>query len=242
MEGLLLLLAILLVAMLYSSVGHGGASGYLAVLAIAGLAVHMVRPSALMLNVCVSLVAFIQFARAGHFRWKLFWPFALGSIPAAWIGAGMEPDPVLYKRLLALCLLFAVFRLLGFVERGEGANRDPHLAGAILAGLAIGFFSGIVGIGGGIILSPLLLLLRWSTAHEAAAVSALFILVNSMSGLGGLSDHSSLVSPTIMGWVAAAVTGGLIGSWLGARRYTGLRLRRVLGCVLLFASVKLFIA
>jgi uncharacterized protein len=242
MEPFLIPALLFLVAALYSSVGHGGASGYLAVLAVMNIPPYQMRPSALLLNLCVSAIAFQRFASKGHFRLRLFLPFAAGSIPCAFIGAGITVDPLLYERLLALCLLAAVGRMLLSGVKRDGTVRKANMAAAFLAGMVIGFLSGIIGIGGGILLSPLLLLLRWSTAHEAAAISALFILVNSAAGLLGLKDLSPLGEPQLIGWLIAAVTGGLVGAWLGAARSSDLRLRQVLAVVLLFASFKLWTA
>ena len=237
----LLLLALFFVALLYSSVGHGGASGYLAVMTFAGMSSGVIRPSALLLNMLVSGIAFLQFRRAGYFRWGSFWPFAMTSIPAAYFGARIAIDPVIYKQLLAICLLFAVARLLGFFGRWSNDLRPINIPLAAAISLVIGLLSGMIGIGGGIILSPVILLLRWSSAHEAAAVSALFIFVNSAAGLIGINDPSFLIADGVLSWLAVALAGGLLGAYLGAHRSAPLRLRQVLGVVLLFASAKLLL-
>lgn len=239
MNEVLIPLAILVIAFLYASVGHGGASGYLALLAILGFAPDMMRPSALLLNLLVSLVAFAQFARAGHYRFSLFWPFALASIPMSYIGAGIDLDPMIYTRVLAVCLLVAVARLLGVFGAWRTGTRNPNIPLALLIGATIGFVSGMIGIGGGILLSPVLLLLRWCTAKESAAVSALFIFVNSASGISRAWGGGEWLTPDVIGWVIAASIGGLIGSAIGAKHFSDLRLRQVLGAVLLFASIKL---
>jgi uncharacterized membrane protein YfcA len=239
---LLLLLAIFMVAVLYSSVGHGGASGYLAVLAIAGMSIATIRPSALLLNMIVSGIAFAQFQRAGYFRWKLFWPFAITSIPAAFLCARITVDPFLYKQLLAICLLSAVARLFGLFGKWQNDLRHVNVLAAAFIGLGIGSLSGIIGIGGGIILSPIILLLRWGTAHEAAAVSALFIFVNSAAGLVGINDPSFLLSNDVAVWLVVALSGGMIGSYFGARKAAPKGLRQILGSVLLVASAKLLLS
>lgn len=239
MSELLIPLAILVIAFLYASVGHGGASGYLALLAILGYTQDVTRPSALLLNLLVSTLAFIQFARAGHFRFALFWPFAVTSIPMSYLGAGIHVDPTWYTRILAICLLIAVARLLGLFGERTDAARPLHLPTALLIGACIGFLSGLIGIGGGILLSPLLLLLRWCTTKESAAVSALFIFVNSASGMVRTWDGGAWLTPDVSTWLGAALVGGVVGSTIGAQRLSDARLRQVLGAVLLFASVKL---
>jgi uncharacterized membrane protein YfcA len=174
-ESLILLLAIM--AFLYASVGHGGASGYLAVMAIFAIAPSIMKQTALLLNLGVSLMSFIAFFRQGFFRWKLFWPFALGSIPAAFLGAKIPLTDSTYKQILGFCLLMAVIRMV-YQLKEEKSNPLIPVLGVFIGGI-IGLLSGMIGIGGGIILSPLLLLFRWASLKEAAAVSALFIFVNS---------------------------------------------------------------
>lgn len=231
-------IALAVIALLYAMVGHGGASGYIALLMLLGFAPDEVRTTALVLNLFVSGIGTAQFARAGHFRWRLFFPFAIASVPMAWLGAHMELDAVVYKRLLALCLLLAAARLLGLF-RSSGTARPLNIPIALFTGAALGLLSGAIGIGGGILLSPLLLLMGWADAHETAAVSAPFIFVNSVAGLLGatMSDHIPSAMPWM--WVAAAVAGGGIGAWIGARHLSALWLRRALGVVLIFACVKL---
>lgn len=232
---------IFLVAMVYSSVGHGGASGYLLVLALSGFTPAEMAPSALVLNLLVSGVAFIAYWRAGYFVHKLFWPFALASVPAAFIGGILEVSPKLYSGLLAAAILFSMFRLLTVKSRGEGQNvfSSPPLLLALPIGASIGLLSGIIGIGGGIFLSPVLILLRWADAKHAAAASACFIWVNSLAGLYGHSARQMPDAGQLWPLVIAAFLGGLIGSRLGARRLGGAALCRVLASVLAVAAVKL---
>ena len=241
MNPFLLLAVLAVVAFLYASVGHGGASGYLAIMALLGYSQDVMRPSALVMNLFVSAVSFAQFARAGHFRWKLFWPFAVASVPLAYVGAQVTLDPLLYKRVLAVCLLFAVGRLFGLFGGGNGERNMLRLVPALFVGALLGFVSGVIGIGGGILLSPVLLVFRWADAKETAAVSALFIFVNSASGIVGAFGSGQTLSPDVVGWVAAALVGGLLGGYVGSRRLTEPRLRQVLGVVLLLASVKLML-
>ncbi len=231
-------LAIFVVAVLYSSVGHGGASGYLAVMAFLSVAPEITRPTALSLNVIVSAIALIQFARLGHFSWRLFWPFAAASIPLAYIGGRIDLPTEVYKAVLGIVLLFTAVRL-SLNLKSDGEVREPHIAAALEIGAAIGLVSGLVGVGGGIFLTPVLLLLNWSGAKVAAGVSALFILVNSLAGLAGVHEKEAALSSEVVPWLAAAVAGGAIGSWLGSNRFDTLTLRRVLAAVLVVAGAKL---
>ena len=238
----MLALLLALVAFAYAMVGHGGASGYLALLTLLGHSAAVVKPSALLLNLLVSSIAFAQFARAGHFRWKLFWPFALGSVPAAWLGARIELDPLWYQRVLGALLLFAVARLWWSPRVAEGTMPVINIPFAIALGVILGLVSGMIGIGGGIILSPLILLLGWADVKSTAATSALFIFVNSASGLLSLNLQGGVFNGELLGWSAAALIGGVIGAWIGSRRMPAPRLRQALGVVLLFAAVKLIFA
>lgn len=242
MRSTLLPLALLIIAALYAAVGHGGASGYLALMALMGYPQEVMRPSALLLNLFVSGISFAQFARAGHFRWRLFWPFALTSIPLAFIGAGITLDPLIYKRVLGVCLLFAVARLFGLFGRQGADPRPVNLPLALFIGAALGLVSGIIGIGGGILLSPVLLLFRWADTKGTAAVSAPFIFVNSAAGLLGVLKVGEQPGADMLIWVGAALLGGLLGGHVGAVRLAEGRLKHVLATVLLLASVKLLFA
>lgn len=237
----LLLLALAFVAVTYAMVGHGGASGYLAIMALWGFPQGVMRPSALVLNLFVSAIGFYQFYRAGHFRWKLFWPFAIASVPMAWLGAQVQLDPLAYKRILAVCLLIAVARMLGLFGKPAGEERPVQLPVALAVGAVLGFLSGMIGIGGGILLSPLFLLARWADAKQTAAISAAFILVNSVSGLTGALGRGETIDIAMWPFVVVAVLGGLFGGWIGAKRLPETRLRQVLGVVLLFACFKLMV-
>ncbi len=241
-EVLVLLLALVfLVALAYSSVGHGGASGYLAVLSFFGLAPAAMAPSALLLNLLVAGLSFTSYLRARHFVFRLLWPFLLTSVPFAFLGGLVGVSPQVYMLLLAAVLLFAAFRLLVVVpaQQEEYFVKPPSLAVALPVGAAIGFLSGIVGVGGGIFLSPLLILLHWADAKRTAAVSAAFIWINSLAGLYGQLSRKHVDWSGLLWLVAAAFAGGLVGSWLGSRRFRGLWLCRILGVVLLLATVKL---
>ncbi|HEV8590698.1 MAG TPA: sulfite exporter TauE/SafE family protein [Pyrinomonadaceae bacterium] len=235
---ILIILAIFIVAILYSSVGHGGASGYLAVMALLAVAPEITRPTALVLNLFVASIAAYQFYRLGYFSWSTFWPFAVTSIPFAFIGGMIHLPTQIYKLVLGFVLLFAAFRLAwSFTHDGE--SRLPKVWIALLIGAAIGLLSGLVGVGGGIFLTPVLLLMNWSETKTAAGVSALFILVNSIAGLAGNYSQVSVLPVNAWMWITAAVAGGVVGSTLGVHRFTSLTLRRVLALVLVFAAVKL---
>lgn len=232
---LILLLAIM--AFLYASVGHGGASGYLAIMAIFAIAPPVMKQTALLLNLGVSLMSFIAFYRQGYFKWNLFWPFALGSIPAAFLGARIPLTDSTYKQILGACLFLAVIRMV--VTLKESEPRRLNLGLGVLTGGAIGVLSGMIGIGGGIILSPLLLLFRWASLKEAAAVSALFIFVNSVSGLAGLKTWIPMDQSQMMYWLAASLVGGFLGARWGAAIASNVKVKWILALVLIIASVKL---
>ena len=233
---LILLLAIM--AFLYASVGHGGASGYLAVMALFAIAPPIMKQTALLLNLGVSLMSFIAFYRQGYFKWTLFWPFALGSIPAAYLGARIPLADSTYKQILGACLFLAVIRMV--VTLKESEPRKLNLGIGVLAGAAIGVLSGMIGIGGGIILSPLLLLFRWANLKEAAAISALFIFVNSVSGLAGLKTWIPLDQSQMLYWLAASLVGGFLGARWGAGIASNTKVKWILALVLMIASLKLW--
>src|SRR5207249_960673 len=234
----LLFIAVGLIAFLYSSVGHAGASGYIAVMTLWGLAPTVIRPTALVLNILVASIGAFQFWRAGHFVWKLFWPFALLSIPAAYFGGYLQPSASVLKILIGLVLLFSAVRLI-FRRFDPPAVISPSPSTAIGVGAGIGFLSGLTGTGGGILLTPLLLFCRWAHIRQAAAVSALFILVNSLSGLAGYftAVHSIPSLGVVLG--GAAIIGGIFGSHLGSRHFPVRTISLLLAVVLTIAGIKL---
>jgi len=233
----ILTVAFFVAAILYSSVGHAGASGYLAAMAFVGMATPTMRPTALVLNLLVASIATIRFGRAGFFSWRLFWPFALGSIPFAFIGGGITLPGHWYRTLLGLVLWASAVRL--FLDLKLRTPQAPPLLAQVLCGGAIGMLAGLTGTGGGIFLSPLLLFMGWSGARETGGVSAAFILVNSLAGLAGNPASLDHLPPQIPIWSIAAVAGGLIGSELGSRRIGTPTFKRLLGLVLIVAGVKL---
>lgn len=229
-----------IVAFLYASVGHGGASGYLALMALFNFNPSIMKSSSLVLNIFVSFISFYQYYRGGNFKWKLFWPFVIASIPASFIGAYITLDAVAYKKILGILLVFPILRLLGII--GKESNKDtkePGLVLALIIGASIGLFSGMIGIGGGILLSPVILLMHWGNMKQTAAISALFIFVNSISGLFGLLSNGTTIDPQVYSWVLVAIAGGLAGAYLGRKKLSNKVLKGMLAIVLVIASIKL---
>lgn len=232
-----------IVAALYSSVGHGGASGYLAILSLFAVPPAGMSTTALILNIVVSGIGFVSFLRAKHFEFRLAWPFLLLSVPAAFIGGLIHVSDRTYLILLAVVLLVAAYRLARNSNRvfDSDGPKSLRLSIALPVGGGIGLISGIVGVGGGIFLSPIMILKRWADPKQTAAVSAFFILVNSVAGIGGRFVRESLQSGPMVYFLVVAIVGGLCGSYIGANKITGLVLRRVLSVVLIVASGKLIL-
>ncbi|HAM42023.1 MAG TPA: hypothetical protein DDX89_00385 [Candidatus Omnitrophica bacterium] len=239
-ELLWLIPSFLVIALLYASVGHGGASGYLALLLLgpAALAPDQMATTALTLNLLVAAMGWLAFARAGHFVGRLAWPFLAASIPAAFLGGATPVSVPAYEALLAGALFIAALRLF-ITGRHQDPLRPPRLGVAVPVGAGIGWLSGVVGVGGGVFLSPLLLLRRWANAKQTAAVSACFILVNSASGLAGRFARGAVDYGVLWPLLVAACVGGLVGSRLGANHFSGALLKRLLAVVLLVAALKL---
>jgi uncharacterized protein len=234
-----LLLSLFGVAILYSSVGHGGASGYLAVMAIFGIAPQLMKSSALILNLFVSLIAFYNFYDKKTFNWKLFIPLILCSIPMAFIGATLPLKDVLYKRLLAACIVISVLRLMTSPKQSDQLNQNQPIYLKLIIGASIGLLSGMLGIGGGILLSPVLLFLNWEKMKDIAAISALFIFVNSLSGILSLITKGFTLPQDTYQWIGAAIVGGLVGGYIGSKKYNTQTLKGILAFVLLIACYKL---
>ena len=230
--------AIFVVALLYSSVGHAGASGYIAVLTLFGLGVEVIRPTALTLNILVAAIGFIQWWRGGHFVWSLFWPFALLSVPAAFFGGWLHVPAHYLKILIGLVLWFSAWRLL-YRKKDPPDIARPARPTAVASGAGIGFLSGLTGTGGGIFLTPLMLFCRWAKVKEAAAVSSLFILVNSSSGLAGYVKSGRDLPDFAWPLAVVVAIGGYIGSRLGSRHLPVQGIAVLLAVVLVVAGTKL---
>ena len=240
MENIFLFYTLLfVVAFLYASVGHGGASGYLALMAIFSITPEVMKPTALLLNLFVSLTSFIQFYRGRHFKWKIFLPFAITSVPMAFVGGLIIVEAVVYKKILGLLLLIPIIRFLFFRNITVDELKKSNIVLSLFIGAAIGFLSGLVGIGGGIILSPVLLLLKWTDMKQTAAISALFIFVNSLSGLAGQLTKGIHFSTDMIAYVAIAFAGGIFGAFYGSLRFNQNVLKYMLATVLMVASYKL---
>ena len=240
-NSLLFLICIAVIALFYGSVGHGGATGYLALMAIFNFSPIVMKPTALVLNLVVSSIAFYHYYRSGSFKSTLFIPFSVGSIPLSFLGGYIDVDPSLYKKILAVLLLISVFKLLPFGTKNGNKKKKLSLITALSIGAGIGFFSGLIGIGGGIILSPLIVLFNWGNIKEAAGVSALFIFVNSAAGISGQFLNNISLSPNITTLILVVLIGGFVGSYFGSKKAKSSGLKLLLCLVLLFASAKLFI-
>lgn len=239
-DALLLAGMILVAAALYSSVGHGGASAYLAAMALVGTSHEVMKPTALTLNILVAGIATFRFWRAGRFCLRTFLVFTVASAPMALVGGYVSLPGTWYRKIVGLALLFAAWRL-AFAGRGgeTSEKRLVPLESALAIGAALGLLSGLTGVGGGIYLTPILILMRWSEPREAAGISAAFILVNSIAGFCGLLARLPALPTALPLWAIMACVGGLVGSTLGSRYFAGSTVRRVLAVVLLIAGSKL---
>lgn len=230
-----------LVACMYAAVGHGGASGYLAIMALFSIAPNEMRPTALLLNLFVSAVSFLLYWREGHFNSKLFFPFIITSIPFAFVGGTIDINTFYYQKILMVFLLFAMLKVLWDKKKpSEKVVEMPMMHGVLIGG-AIGFFSGLMGIGGGIILSPIILFMRWGRIKETAAVSALFIWVNSAAGMAGQLYNGVTFKPQVVVLIILVLLGGYLGAYFGSKKVNSKYLRYVLAFVLALACLKLFL-
>lgn len=239
MEDIILYGLFFLVAFLYASVGHGGASGYLALMALLGFSASVMKPTALLLNVMVSLIAFISFYRAKHFRSQLLWPLIAASIPFAYLGSVLPVSEVLYKQILGVVLLLSIIRV---VWESSEKPLAPAPKWYVLFGIGagIGLVSGMIGMGGGILLSPLLLLMGWSTQKQTAAISAIFIFLNSMAGIAGQLQTGFNLGPQTLAIIGFVLAGGWLGAYIGAEKLRAKNMKYILALVLVLAAAKLF--
>jgi uncharacterized membrane protein YfcA len=237
----LMVSGIFIIALLYSSVGHGGASGYLAIMALGGIEPSLMRPQALLLNIFVAGTAFVLFKRSENFNRRLLFLFAITSVPSSYLSSQWKVDSANYKYILGICLLIALVRILYRPSDKSEPIREVPAILALAIGLVLGLLSGMIGIGGGIILSPLLIIFRWATIRQSAGISAMFIVLNSLAGLTGLIQQGYFPDNRSLIWVGLAFLGGLIGSYLGSNKISITALKYVLGGVLCFAAIKLML-
>ncbi|MEO5986417.1 MAG: sulfite exporter TauE/SafE family protein [Candidatus Limnocylindria bacterium] len=239
-DALLLAALFFAAALLYSSVGHAGASAYLAAMALVGVLPESMRPTALVLNLFVATIVIVRFHRAGHLPWRQLVPLAIGSVPMAFLGGTIQLPGEIYRPLVGLVLVAGAVRLATAGATDDTADvRGVPFAGGIAAGAGIGLLAGLTGTGGGIFLTPLLVLAGWTRTRAAAGLSGAFILVNSVAGIGGLLRGGLILPPELPAWIVAVIGGGLLGSRLGAARFSILSLRRALAGVLVLAAAKL---
>lgn len=239
-SNLILMGLIFSAAVLYSSVGHAGASGYLAAMALVGVSPLIMKPSALVLNILVATVSATKFYRAGCFAWPLFWPFAATSVPLAFIGGSITIPGHAYKAVVGAVLLFAAYRL-WFGAAARVRERPLSVPLALLLGGMIGLLSGLTGVGGGIFLSPVMMLLGWGEYRKISGVAAVFILVNSAAALLGYASSLAALPGAVGFWAVAAVAGGWLGAEYGSKHLTGPGIRRLLAVVLAVAGGKMML-
>jgi uncharacterized membrane protein YfcA len=231
---------IFVAAVLYSSVGHAGASGYLAAMALMSVPPSVMKPMALLLNIVVAAIATTRFAKADCFSWRLFWPFAVVSIPAASLGGAIQLPAHYYQVIVGVVLLFAAVRLASSARKDAATStRTMPIFVALIAGAGIGLLAGLTGTGGGIFLSPVLLLTGWADVRKCAGVTAAFVLVNSIAGLAGNLASVYYLPPQAPYFAAVAAVGGIIGSELGSRRLAPAMMKYLLAIVLVVAGCKM---
>jgi uncharacterized protein len=232
-------IALLVVAFLYASVGHGGASGYLAIMILFSFSITAIKINALVLNCIVSFISFLFFYKAKKLNFKLFISLAIPSIPASFLGSYLEINQSIVKIVLGAVLFFSVLYLNNFITQNKIINQPVTPVLTIISGFIIGFISGMIGIGGGILLTPLLLILGWATIGQTASITALFIFVNSLAGIAGYLVKGNSIHLVLYSLIPFAIIGAITGSFLGSNYFSNKVLKIVLSVVLIFASVKL---
>jgi uncharacterized membrane protein YfcA len=211
-------------------------------MALMGVAPAVMKPAALTLNILVAAIAFIKFYRVGAFSWKLFWPFAAASVPFAWLGGWITLPTQFYKPLVGTILLYAAWYSFHSAGRAEAALKElPPVVPRLLIGGTLGFLSGLTGVGGGIFLSPLLLVLGWAPIRVISGVAAAFILVNSIAGLLGVMKSAVTLPAALPWWAAAAIAGGFVGAEFGSRRLGNPAIKKLLALVLAIAGAKMIL-
>ncbi len=239
-EDIILTALILAAALLYSSVGHAGASGYLAAMALMGVSPTVMRPTALALNILVALIATARYYRAGAFSWHLLWPLVAASIPFAYLGGVLTLPGHIYKPLVGTMLVYAAWRSFHTANQtAHAVTACPHISALLLTGAGLGFLSGITGVGGGIYLSPVLLFFRWAEVKAISGIAAAFILVNSVAGLLGVITSAPALPSALPYWAVAAVVGGYAGAEYGSKHAGNPTIQKLLAVVLLIAGVKM---
>ncbi len=241
-EMLFIGLCFFFIALLYSTVGHAGASGYLAMMVLLAFPPEVMKPTALALNIVVAMVASYRFYSAGLFSWRLFWPFAMTSVPLAYLGGGLAVNSHIYRTLVGVALVFSATYLAIRYHVSSNSDADIRMPGipiSLIAGGVIGFVSGLTGVGGGIFLSPLLVIARWERLRHTSAIAAFFILVNSLSGLVGHLQKGGTVPENLPFWGMMVLAGGFIGASLGATKINNPILRVLLSIMLVFAGIKM---
>jgi uncharacterized protein len=238
----LLIPLIFFAALLFSSVGHGGASAYLATFSLIGMAPASMRPAALCLNVLVASIALYKFYKVRAFDWQLFWPIALTSVPAAFIGGQVTlPNPI-YKTLVGACLIYAAWTIFSQANKTDEITVKPVTKPVLMGlGAGLGFLAGLTGVGGGIFLSPILLFFAWAKTKVISGVAAAFILANSIAGLLGFLSKTPTLPAGLGYWAVAAIVGGLTGAEYGSKRLTNPVIRKLLALVLVFAGSKMLL-
>ena len=232
-----------IIALLYGAIGLGGGSGYLAAMGIAGVPPEIMRPTALSLNILVASIGTWKYVRAGHFSSRIFWPVAAASIPFAFLGGRLSLPGDLYRPIVGLVLLYAAYRLWRSASNPSSIpaiRLNLPIWVALVAGALIGLTAGLVGMGGGILLGPLLLLARWADTRQAMGITAAFVLVNSLAGLAGRLSSVPELPPSLLLWLLAVGLGGWLGAEFGSKRLDPLILRRLLALVLLLGGIRMF--